>query len=668
MIKNEVDFLINPTKNVACTSQTTVRHNLLDQLDVSENQIATSYINDSSLNSSTTHSVLNKLNISTDPMVDTTFSTNNDFTKPISTTNLNTDIKDLIVTWAVEENISHVSLSKLLKILKSHSCLNYLPSDPRTLLKTPNKLTIVKELYPGIYHHFGLENGLNQYLKKNKEFLLNNTEIEIIISVDGLPLSKSSSNNLWPILGSIYKTSFVFLIGAFHSTESTKPKCAISFMADFVTEAKCLIQNGFQCENKKIMLKIRMLTADTPAKSFILNVKGHSGYYSCTKCCIEGEYHKGVCFPPIVAKLRNDNDFRNYSDEEYHLGECPLINIPNFDLVAQVPLDYMHLVCLGVVKKLFKLWTTDHLSVRLQVRKLCLISDRLLKHVSVFVPLEFQRKPRSLMVYKQWKATEFRQFLLYSGPVVLKDVVSIDVYNHFLSLHVAISILASNELHLKLINYAEELLRHFVISFEVLYGIHNSSHNIHGLLHLADDVKYHGTLDEFSAFKFENFMQQLKKMIRKSDKPLQQISRRYVERKNIGLFGNIKKVNRTIPCNNKNNYFNFNGFTLISHNSKNNCCILKTGEIILIKEFLFDTNSKLYGLKGKQFLEQDDLYITPCPSSLLGIYVVGKLSSISTWTICQVQKKCFRYRLPWNINKYVVFPLLHSDSDDIPDL
>ncbi|KAF0682496.1 Uncharacterized protein FWK35_00038597, partial [Aphis craccivora] len=296
-------------------------------------------------------------------------------------------------------------------------------------------------------------------------------------------------------------------------------------MADFVTEAKCLIQNGFQFENKKIMLKIRMLTADTPAKSFILNVKGHSGYYSCTKCCIEGEYHnKGVCFPPIVAKLRNDNDFRNYSDEEYHLGECPIIDIPNFDLVAQVPLDYMHLVCLGVVKKLFKLWTADRLSVRLQVRKLCLISDRLLKHVSIFLPLEFQRKPRSLMVYKQWKATEFRQFLLYSGPVVLKDIVSKDVYNHFLSLHVAISILSSNELHLKLINYAEELLRHFVISFEVLYGIHNMSHNIHGLLHLADDVKYHGTLDQFSAFKFENFMQQLKKMIRKSDKPLQQIS------------------------------------------------------------------------------------------------------------------------------------------------
>lgn len=170
LINNEVDYLINPTRNVTYTSQT-IRHKSLSQSDVSENQIATSYINDSSLNSFTAHTVLNKLNKSTDPMVDTTFSTeftNNDFNKPLSTTNLNTDFKDLIVTWAVEENISHVSLSKLLKILKSHSCFNHLPSDPRTLLKTPNKLTVVKELYPGIYHHFGLENGLNQYLQKKK--------------------------------------------------------------------------------------------------------------------------------------------------------------------------------------------------------------------------------------------------------------------------------------------------------------------------------------------------------------------------------------------------------------------------------------------------------------------------------------------------------------------
>ncbi|KAL5238746.1 hypothetical protein ACI65C_006156 [Semiaphis heraclei] len=84
LIKNEVDYLINPIRNVACTSQT-IRHNMsLDQSAVSENQIATSYINDSFLNSFTAHAVLD---ISTDPIVDTTFSaelTNNDFTKALS--------------------------------------------------------------------------------------------------------------------------------------------------------------------------------------------------------------------------------------------------------------------------------------------------------------------------------------------------------------------------------------------------------------------------------------------------------------------------------------------------------------------------------------------------------------------------------------------------------
>lgn len=35
---------------------------------------------------------------------------------------------------------------------------------------------------------------------------------------------------------------------------------------------------------------IKLIFADAPAKSFILNVKGQTGYSSCTKCWNEGEY------------------------------------------------------------------------------------------------------------------------------------------------------------------------------------------------------------------------------------------------------------------------------------------------------------------------------------------------------------------------------------------
>ena len=57
------------------------------------------------------------------------------------------------------------------------------------------------------------------------------------------------------------------------------------------------------------------------------------------------------------------------------------------------------------------------------------------------MPSEFARQPRSLQELDRWKATEFRQFLLYTGPVVLKGIVSKELFQHFLTLNVAMTIL-----------------------------------------------------------------------------------------------------------------------------------------------------------------------------------------------------------------------------------
>lgn len=59
----------------------------------------------------------------------------------------------------------------------------------------------------------------------------------------------------------------------------------------------------------------------------------------------------------------------------------------------------------------------------------------------------------------------------------------------------------------------------------------NVSYNVHGLIHLVNDVKKFDPLGDFSAFKYENYLQTLKKLLRKYDKPLQQIVRRYTEYK-----------------------------------------------------------------------------------------------------------------------------------------
>lgn len=83
--------------------------------------------------------------------------------------------------------------------------------------------------------------------------------------------------------------------------------------------------------------------------------------------------------------------------------------------------------------------------------------------------------------------------------------------------------------HCKYLEYAHQLLDYYVKTFQQIYGIEFMSHNVHGLLHLADDYKIYGPLDSCSCFYFENYMKYLKRMLRKHDKPLQQVVKRYKE-------------------------------------------------------------------------------------------------------------------------------------------
>jgi len=55
---------------------------------------------------------------------------------------------------------------------------------------------------------------------------------------------------------------------------------------------------------------------------------------------------------------------------------------------------------------------------------------------------------------------------------------------------------------------------------------------VHALIHLFDDYNNFGSLDSVN-FKFENYMCHLKKLVHKSDKPLQQVVKRFEERSSL---------------------------------------------------------------------------------------------------------------------------------------
>jgi hypothetical protein len=191
----------------------------------------------------------------------------------------------------------------------------------------------------------------------------------------------------------------------------------------------------------------------------------------------------------------------------------------------------MHLVCLGVVSKLLVLWVNTSSRVfRLRGHQVAAISEKLL-YLSQFIPSEFSRKPRSLDELKRWKATELRQFLLYTGPIALAQNIPQSHFTLLLSLHFAIWILTSREFCSSHVGYASTILKYFVTTFETLFGFKYCSYNVHGFLHLTQDTEPFGTLDSFSAFRFENHLGQIKRLLSGSVNPFSQIHRRLVERK-----------------------------------------------------------------------------------------------------------------------------------------
>ncbi|XP_065665704.1 uncharacterized protein LOC136087126 [Hydra vulgaris] len=131
------------------------------------------------------------------------------------------------------------------------------------------------------------------------------------------------------------------------------------------------------------------------------------------------------------------------------------------------------------------------------------ISEKLVDMRS-YIPSEFARKPRSFHEFERWKATEFRQLLLYTGMVCFDGILSPPLYNNFMLLSVAMSIFLSEFLCKKYASYAHSLLLLFVEHVSELYGKEIITYNMHGLVHLSNDARAFGPLDNISSFPYEN--------------------------------------------------------------------------------------------------------------------------------------------------------------------
>lgn len=223
----------------------------------------------------------------------------------------------------------------------------------------------------------------------------------------------------------------------------------------------------------------------------------------------------------------------------------------------------------------------------------------------------------------------------------------------------------------RLVDFAEKLLECFVLQFGVLYGNEFVTHNVHNLYHLVADCRTYGLLENFSAFKFENFIARIKNMLRKGDQTLQQLQRRFEEMEILGIMKSAIAVTqievthpRHLPIDRadfkiKNQYAFLKCllFTLNVDDDRNNCVLIDNTAIVEVKNIVSDYDDVLF-IIGKPLKIIGDLYIEPMRSSRLGIHVVQhQHSDLHKYCIDRISAKLFK--LPYELH-FVTFPILHT--------
>lgn len=127
-----------------------------------------------------------------------------------------------------------------------------------------------------------------------------------------------------------------------------------------------------------------------------------------------------------------------------------------------------------------------------------------LENINSTRPNDISRAIRGLKYLNYWKGTEYRTLLVYTGMVVLKDILNEAAYEHFMILSCAVRILSSKEYN-RYVPLARVLLIDYIEKFKHIYGKDSISSNVHNLCHVVDDVLKFGPLPNISSYPFENF-------------------------------------------------------------------------------------------------------------------------------------------------------------------
>ena len=98
---------------------------------------------------------------------------------------------------------------------------------------------------------------------------------------------------------------------------------------------------------------MKAFICEASARAFLKNTKGHTGYRSCDRCTIVGYWkdNRVVVHSNATYPRQTDAEFATRSYGSHHNGHTPRTDF-RISCVSAFCLDYIHLVCLGIVKRM----------------------------------------------------------------------------------------------------------------------------------------------------------------------------------------------------------------------------------------------------------------------------------------------------------------------------
>lgn len=588
-------------------------------------------------------------------------------------------LKDTLCNWIEnEKQVPHASVDRLLTSLNLHFNL---PKSTKTLKKS--KDWSISSMDNGDFLHLYSWVSDMQIIVKDHDL----SDVNLIVNIDGIPLNNPlgvSKYHAYPILVNILEINKIVCAGIFCTNsfeDATLPDPEI-FLKTFIDEINTLNDCQSDSSNSSslsgfsnhINFHVIGFCCDAPMRAYLKNIILHSGYNSCERCVVHGDFvNNTVCLLQSQCELRSDQSFALRNDPNHHKksNKRGILESINFPMVSGFILDTMHLCYLGVIKRLLsRLVGTKaaHKKVRIGRNEKELFHQKLLT-IQSHIPSEFNRKLEGGIHHiLRWKASQYRLFALYIGIIMFafKNIVSRKINNNFLKLSIALRLLNSPDQY-ENISFITYLLNEFVEDSKNIYGSSFVCYNVHCLIHLPQDYVKFGNLGVISAFCFENYLgSHVKGAVRAGYKPLSQIAshisnlnKKSIDKEKLPAYSFSKKISN---CNHGINGQCFKKIHVASITFKveslgqNDCYVmLPSGEIGKIISIHKENESILLQLA---IYKVSNLFVSPIQSVDVGIFKLGYESPMTVHKINNVSVIEKMFVVPFRKNHKIAIKML----------